>query len=228
MFADKLCSLSDEALLTHYHSTREFKAFKLIYQRHKDRLYRYCVQVSRRNCAALLEQLWFNLLEKPPRLGGRLLRNWLYIQANRMLQGGAFAKSSTDEHLADSSENTAFEALARGDADRAALLQAVQQLPRIQRNIFLLHVECGLSLGLIADIENLTLKACTAYYRQSRDSLETLINGQPRRAWKSQRTRRMELAVEREKSARPDSAETLSADSAAANASVVKGIEVPA
>ncbi|WP_226667666.1 sigma factor-like helix-turn-helix DNA-binding protein [Microbulbifer aggregans] len=231
MFADKLCSLSDEALLTHYHSTREFKAFKLIYLRHKDRLYRYCIQISRRNCASVLEQLWSNLLERPPKLGGRQLRNWLYIQANRLLQSGTCSATGEEDRRTASADDLAKDALSTGDPSRARFLNALQKLPRVQRNVFLLHVECGLSLGLIADIERLPLKTCAAHYRQSRESLATFINGQPRRAWKSERTRKMELAAELEKSTQRKAAEPKNADSLAdevSNGNSVKGIEVPA
>lgn len=187
MFADKLYTLSDEALLTHYHQTRELKAFKLIYLRHKDCLYRYCVQMSRRHCSKILQSLWSSLLEQPPKLGGRLLRSWLFIQANRLMQGGDFnAPAPEDLQPEDGSSDT----FATSNPKQAQFLQAIQQLPRLQRNVFLLHAECGLSLASIADIERLSLKQCTEHFRESKNSLEVLIYGHPRRRWQTSRSKR--------------------------------------
>ena len=227
MFADKLCNLSDEALLTHYYRTRDFKAFRLIYLRHKDCLFRYCAQMSRKHCNSILESLWANLLEQPPKLGGRLLRNWLFIQAYRLLQSGNF--NSTD---GDGPDTEALEVLLGTDskAAPASILHAVQKLSRQERNVFLLHTECGLSLAAVADLERLTLKQCLALFHQSRSNIEYLINGRPRRAWVS-RKRLAEQALISENQNQPDVLAPEKNAGATGSTNVddaVKGIEVAA
>lgn len=228
MFADKLCTLSDEALLTHYYRTREFKAFRLIYQRHKDCLFRYCVQMSSRHYSGILESLWESLLEQPPKLGGRLLRSWLFIQANRMMQRGDF--KSSDGSCPPGAENDGlFGGASTSSADK--LLQAVQQLPRQERNVFLLHTECRLSLATVADIERLPLKECTAIFHRARSNLEIGVNGRPQRAWVS-RKRRAEQA-QQDQHAQPNYVRNIDSTAIVTGSEIkaddaVKGIEVAA
>ncbi|GAA5525637.1 hypothetical protein Maes01_02209 [Microbulbifer aestuariivivens] len=171
--------LSDEALLDHYHSTRNLRAFRQLYQRHKDSLYRYCAQMNFPAAGNIVEQLWRGLLERPPELCGRLLRNWLFIRASQLL-------TQRHENLQHNPETV------RGDTTEAelpppgrndALLAALQQLPRIERNILLLHMECRLPLVTIADIERISLKQCRAYYQQGKDRLRTMVHGPERQPW---------------------------------------------
>ncbi|WP_295799766.1 sigma-70 family RNA polymerase sigma factor [uncultured Microbulbifer sp.] len=208
MFADKLYKLSDEALLTHYYRTREFKAFRLIYLRHKDRLFRYCAQMSRRHYSGILESLWESLLEQPPQLNGRQLRNWLFIRVNRMMQRGDFNSSHNGAGSGPDSpdpEVPEIETLFHCDpaSPQGKLMQAVQQLSRQERNVFLLYVECGVSLAGVADIEQLTLKQCASIYHQSRSNLELYVNGPSQRAWVTRKSRAA-MAQAQESPSRPD------------------------
>lgn len=161
--------LDDEALLEYYHSTRNIKAFHLLYTRHKDSLYRYCAQMNFAGTSAILEELWHNLLERPPQLCGRLLRSWLFIHVNKLLRN--YAGQDPD-------------APQQAPAPESKLLLGIQNLPRVERNILLLHIECQLPLATVADIEKLSLKACKAHYARSRERLEEILHGPERQPWR--------------------------------------------
>ncbi|WP_193165876.1 RNA polymerase sigma factor [Microbulbifer hainanensis] len=161
--------LSDEALLDYYHSTRNIKAFRQLYARHKDCLYRYCTQMNFAGAASVLEELWRGLLERPPQLCGRLLRSWLFIRVNKLLRNyaGADPDAKQNSLLPDSQ-----------------LLQGIQQLSRTERNILLLHLECELPLATVADIEKISLKSCREHYRSGKDKLDEFLHGSKRKPWR--------------------------------------------
>ncbi|WP_237065936.1 sigma-70 family RNA polymerase sigma factor [Microbulbifer guangxiensis] len=172
-------NLSDEALLDYYHSTRNLRAFRQLYSRHKDSLYRYCAQMHFPSAASVVEQLWDSLLERPPELCGRLLRNWLFIRASQML---GISETATDgEENSAPRESTYAEPAAAAESDR--LLSAVQKLPRIERNILLLHMECRLPLATVADIERISLSKCRALYQNGKERLREILHGPERQPW---------------------------------------------
>lgn len=164
--------LDDEALLDFYHSTRNIKAFRLLYGRYKDCLYRYCAQMNHIHANPILEELWFSVLEHPPVLNGRLFRSWLFIQLDRMLR----------RHPAfEGEQHTEPEIREKAPAP---LLGAIQKLSRRQRNILLLHMECQLPLATVADIECLSLKACRDQYIAGKEQLRELLYGPRRQPWR--------------------------------------------
>ncbi len=186
MFADKLCILSDEELVSRYCDTRDHKAFQEIYLRYKDELFRYCAQMVPHRCTQLMEAFWSVFLDTPPELQRRRLKNWLYIRLNRLL-------CTPDKDTPDTDNRSDDSARAHGDALHSALkgsdvLRAIQQLPRMQRNVFLLFTECGLSLATVADIEGTTLAHCRAILEESRNSIEHALYGSARKPWKSAAT----------------------------------------
>ncbi|SEA50250.1 RNA polymerase sigma factor [Microbulbifer marinus] len=161
--------LDDESLLEYYHSTRSPNAFRQLYARYKDSLYRYCTQMNLTGADSVLEALWSSLLESPPQLHGRRLRSWLFIRTNSLLRNyaGQDPDSSQPAPMQDNK-----------------LLAGIQQLPRIERNILLLHMECELPLATVADIEKLSLKKCRELYHQGKERLEEIIHGSHRRPWR--------------------------------------------
>ncbi|WP_160154020.1 RNA polymerase sigma factor [Microbulbifer sp. ALW1] len=191
MFADKLCSLSDEDLLSLYCQTRSQKAFREIYQRYKDALFRYCAQMTPRDCIQVMETLWGLLLEQPPTLHGRHLKNWLYIQINKLLRNPAPPTSNPGSSTSEVEPGIELRSALEG----SDTLSAIQQLPRQQRNVFLLFTECGLSLATVADIERLTLAQCRQALDGSRQAIEFTLNGSARKPWKSAATRAAEAAA---------------------------------
>ncbi|WP_299593737.1 sigma-70 family RNA polymerase sigma factor [uncultured Microbulbifer sp.] len=186
MFADKLCSLSDEDLVAQYYDTRNHKVFQEIYQRYKDELFRYCAQMTPQRCIPLMESLWAKFLDAPPKLHQHCLKNWLYLQVNKQLR-----TVDTTEVITGSDDADLAKAL-----EKSAVLRAIQQLPLRQRNIFLLFTECGLSLATAADIERIPLAVCRNLLQQSREHIEQAIHGTARKPWKSTATLAHEAAAQ--------------------------------
>ncbi|MBB5210786.1 RNA polymerase sigma factor [Microbulbifer hydrolyticus] len=185
MFAVKLCSLSDEDLVTTYCDTRNHKVFQEIYQRYKDELFRYCAQMAPQRCIPLMESLWGAFLKAPPKLHQHQLKNWLYIQINKRLR-----VPGSDEQVSTSNDASLREVL-----ENSPVLKAIQQLPLRQRNVFLLFTECGLSLATAADIEQISLSACRDLLQKSREQIDHTVHGGERRPWKSAATLAREAAV---------------------------------
>lgn len=185
MFANKLCSLSDEDLVNQYCVTRSQKVFREIYRRYRDPLFRYCAQMAPRQCVLLMEHFWNAFLQAPPDLCERRLKNWLYVRINRLLQipdAPPQIAAADDESLCSALENS-------------DVLRAIQQLPRRERNVFLLFTECGLSLATVADIEKLPLVLCRNLLQQSRQAVQLAVHGSARKPWKSAATLAKEAAV---------------------------------
>ncbi|WGL16548.1 sigma factor-like helix-turn-helix DNA-binding protein [Microbulbifer bruguierae] len=203
MFADKLCSLSDEDLLEQYCSTRNQKAVREIYQRYKDPLFRYCAQTCLRHCVPVMEKLWGMLLDNPPSPRERQLKNWFYIQINKLMQLPQETSSET------SSEPHAAEESLREALERSDILQAIQQLPRRQRNIFLLVNECGLSLATAADIERITLAQGRQDLAEARNLIAFNLHGSARKPWKSADTLAKEAAESAEREVTAPKTETI-------------------
>lgn len=164
--------LNDEDLLNHYHSTRNVKAFRHLYMRHKDVLYRYCSQINQSAADSALQQLWEDLLERPPELCGRMFRTWIFIRVNKLLE-------QTAEITPDLDAETQTK-----QVHQSKVLSAIQELPRLEKNIFLLHNECRLPLATVADIENLTLNKCRQYYRAGKEKIEEYLFGPKRQPWR--------------------------------------------
>lgn len=164
--------MSDEDLLDHYHSTRSVKAFRHLYMRHKDALYRYCSQINQTAADSTLQKLWEGLLERPPELCGRMFRTWIFIRVNKLLEKAAEVAPGSDAETQTNQIN------------QSKVLTAIQQLPRLEKNIFLLHNECRLSLATVADIENLTLSKCRQYYRAGKEKIEEFLFGPKRQPWR--------------------------------------------
>ncbi|MCA0893942.1 RNA polymerase sigma factor [Microbulbifer agarilyticus] len=176
MFADRLCSLSDEDLIQQYYHTRNRQAFREIFRRYKEPLFRYCAQMDLARCNLLMENFWLSLLSEPPLLERQQLKNWLYIRVNRLLKsGGSEVAGETDPEQAPL--QSAFE--------QSDMLKTLQQLPRRQRNIFLLYNQCGLSLATVADIERISLAECRQELADGGKSLEFNLHGSARKPWVS-------------------------------------------
>ena len=200
MFAEKLCSLSDEELVSRYCDTRNHKAFQEIYLRYKDELFRYCAQMVPRHCTQLMEVFWYGFLETPPQLQRRRLKNWLYIRLNRLLRNPSTftfeADTAGQEYLENSAGEPPGKSLSEA-LESSDILRAIQQLPMAQRNVFLLFTECGLSLATVADIERSTLASCRQVLQESRDSIEQALYGSARKPWKSAATLAKEVEAQR-------------------------------
>ena len=172
-------------------------AFEALYARHKGATYRYFLRHSandRSTADELHQDLWLRVIDARSRYyeAQAKFSTWLYTLARHRLidhwrsrrPAGAVASLEDDGVLEQAEERIAD---ARGIADdvlratidaedQRRLVAALGQVPPLQRDAFLLHVEGGLSLDEIAGLTSAsieTVKSRLRYaYRRLRNALE--------------------------------------------------------
>ncbi len=180
---------SDEKLMQRY-ARGEVAAFELLYRRHEMRTWRY-LQRSLRNRATadeLMQEVWFAVARDAARYTPTArFTTWLFTIAHHRLIDWARANhrltsletvgresgAPIDRLTADPSEGPLAGAVARDQA--AALIQAVESLPREQREAFLLQVEGDLSVEEIAEITDASFEATKSRLRYARTRLRELL-----------------------------------------------------
>jgi RNA polymerase sigma-70 factor (ECF subfamily) len=156
---------SDEALIGRY-AHGEAAAFDQLYKRHELSVWRYLERNVRNQATAddLLLEVWCALARNTASLESTRLRTRLFTLAHdRMSQW-------IDAQGVEASP----EAAARDPA--GALAHAIGQLPREQREAYLLQIEGQLSVGEIAEIADTTIDAAQGHLRQARLNLRELLS----------------------------------------------------
>lgn len=154
---------SDEALMLRYRDG-DADCFDLLYSRHKDALFRYCLRHCRERGAAeeTFQDVWMRVIGSRARYEARAkFTTWLYrIAHNRVIDGYRSARPGQVQSLDDDPPGSDPPAAATDEPERrlsghrqAARLQCLlAELPAEQRDAFLLHEEAGLSLEAIAEL----------------------------------------------------------------------------
>jgi RNA polymerase sigma-70 factor (ECF subfamily) len=163
---------SDEALIGRY-AHGEAAAFDQLYKRHELGVWRYLERNVRNQATAddLLLEVWCALarntasLESTTRLRTRLFT----LAHDRMSQW-------IDAQGVEASPEATAAAPAAARDPAGALSQAMGQLPREQREAYLLQVEGQLSVGEIAEIADTTIDTAQANLRQARAKLRELLS----------------------------------------------------
>ena len=172
-------------------------AFEALYARHKAATYRYFLRHAGGHAATaeeLHQDLWLKVVGARRRYEAQAkFSTWLYTLArHRMVdhwrsRHGISLASLEDEDTAVQAEESSS-ALHGGSDDplgasidaeaRLRLLAALADVPPLQRDAFLLHIEAGLSLDQIAGLTAAsveTVKSRLRYaYRRLRAALEDL------------------------------------------------------
>ena len=150
---------TDEQLMTAYRDG-DAGAFDALYARHKGPLFRYVLRGVRSRSRAVAEELyqeiWIRVIEARTRYAPTArFATWLYaIAHNRMVDYWRHKELSEapepeEEPPAGPDADPAHQAQARQALGRVA--KALADLPRAQREAFLLHEEAGMSVREIAD-----------------------------------------------------------------------------
>lgn len=189
-------SRSDETLMRAY-GDGDAQAFETLYARHKGPTYRYYLRHANGDAATAAElhqDLWLKLIGARQRYAAQArFTTWLYTLArHRMVdhwrsRGGTGLDSLDDEETRARAEEYSVASGADPDEplhatidaeSRQRLLAALAEVPPLQRDAFLLHVEGGLSLEEIAGLtatSGETVKSRLRYaYRRLRAALEDL------------------------------------------------------
>ena len=189
-------SRSDEVLMRAY-GDGDARAFEALYARHKGATYRYFLRHANGQAATadeLHQDLWLKVIGARERYRAQAkFSTWLYTMArHRMIdhwraRDGVSLASLEDaetvtqvETAAASSHEASDDPLGASiDAEaRQRLIAALADVPTLQRDAFLLHLEGGLSLEEIAGLTASsveTVKSRLRYaYRRLRAALEDL------------------------------------------------------
>jgi len=189
-------SRTDEALMRAY-GGGDGRAFEALYERHKAATYRYFLRHAGGQAATadeLHQDLWLKVIGARERYEAQAkFSTWLYTLARRRMidhwrarNGASLTSLEEGEVLAEAEESLAG---SRDGSDdplgisidleaRQRLVAALADVPTLQRDAFLLHVEGGLSLEDIAGLTTAsveTVKSRLRYaYRRLRKALEDL------------------------------------------------------
>jgi len=189
-------SCTDETLMRAY-ARGDARAFETLYARHKRATYRYFLRHAGSDVATadeLHQDLWLRVIGARQRYEAQAkFSTWLYTLArHRMVdywrsRHGVSLQSLEDDVIAtQAEESVAADRDVDDDPLHASidaetcrrLVAALADVPALQRDAFLLHIEGGLSLDEIAsltDTSGETVKSRLRYaYRRLRKTLEDL------------------------------------------------------
>jgi len=183
-------AISDEALVARY-AAGDVAAFGQLYERHELPLWRYLLRQCRDRAAAedLMQETWFAVTREVTRFRpeGRFAP-WLYtIARHRVIDRHRALHPAESLDVVDALDD---EPLAARLADEHgvtplagsvqlqqghAILAALDQLPREQREAFVLQAESDLSVEEIARVTGTTFETAKSRLRYARDKLKALL-----------------------------------------------------
>ncbi len=167
MWAMSTMEDSDEALVGRY-VRGDAAAFDQLYKRHELRVWRYLERNVRDQAAAdeLLQEIWF-----------ALARNAASLESATRFRTRLFTLAH--DRMTQSLRTRPPQETDGPPTGRDALAQVLGQLPREQREAYLLQMEGQLSVGEIAEITESTIDASNGRLRQARLKLRELLNEKP-------------------------------------------------
>lgn len=183
---DNAAEDSDESLMLRY-AAGDIAAFDALYARHELGVWRYVFRSVRVQAVAddLLQDVWFAVARSAPTYTvSARFKTWLFTMAhNRLVDhfrsarhhvsldaGGDEDSPGIGDTLA---ADSGFGPLRRLESSEqaAALIAAVERLPREQREAFLLQAEAGLSVDEIAAATGVNFETAKSRLRYARNSL---------------------------------------------------------
>ena len=156
------------------------RAFETLYARHRGALYRFVLRSLKDRSVAeeLFQEAWIRVIEARERYApSAKFTTWLYTIAHNLLvdhwrRKGLVLVELNDEHA--SPDNPARQVEARETAAR--FLQVLEALPPAQREAFLLHEECGLSVAEIAAATGTNEEAAKSRLRYATAKLKAAVD----------------------------------------------------
>jgi RNA polymerase sigma-70 factor, ECF subfamily len=157
-------------------------AFETLYTRHRGRLYRFVLRsVKARSIAEeLFQEAWMRVIEARGRYTPQAkFTTWLYTIAHNLLTDHWRKKGLTLVELDEDTHAPAPDDPARSAEARQALSRfaaALEALPPLQRQAFLLHEEGGLSIAEIAQATGSNEEAAKSRLRYAMAKLKTAVD----------------------------------------------------
>jgi len=171
----------DEQLMLAYRDGNA-AAFETLYTRHRARLYRFVLRSvkSRAVGEELFQEIWMRVIEARARYTPQArFTTWLYTIAHNHLvdhwrKRGLTLVSLEGDDTPGASPDPVDHAAARESLARFAA--ALEALPPLQREAFLLHEEGGLSIGEIAAATKTNEEAAKSRLRYAIAKLKAAMN----------------------------------------------------
>ncbi|SDM76518.1 RNA polymerase sigma factor [Polaromonas sp. JS666] len=183
---DNAAEDSDESLMLRY-AAGDIAAFDTLYARHELGVWRYVFRSVRVQAVAddLLQDVWFAVARSAPTYTvSARFKTWLFTMAhNRLVDHFRSARHHVSIDASDDEDSpgigdtlaadSGFGPLRRLESSEqaAALIAAVERLPREQREAFLLQAEAGLSVDEIAAATGVNFETAKSRLRYARNSL---------------------------------------------------------
>lgn len=174
---------TDEALMLRYQSG-DAAAFDSLYERHRSGLYRTLSRQcrSREHCDELFQEVWMNVIQSSATWRAEAqFRTWLYTLAHHRLidhfrRQGRGEMTGVEDDIAASetiigSRTDQPDIQAQAQQQGHAIVRALDALPEVQREAFLLHEEGGLSVEEIASATGVTFEAAKSRLRYAINKL---------------------------------------------------------
>lgn len=171
----------DEELMLAYRDGNA-GAFETLYARHRGRLYRFVLRSvkSRPVGEELFQEIWLRVIEARGRYSPQArFTTWLYTIAHNHLvdhwrKRGLTLVALEGDEAPGASPDPADQAQARQSLERFAA--ALQALPPLQREAFLLHEEGELSVAEIAAATGTNEEAAKSRLRYAMAKLKAAMN----------------------------------------------------
>jgi RNA polymerase sigma-70 factor (ECF subfamily) len=175
----------DEELMLAY-GRGDAGAFETLYRRHRGPLFRFMLRAlsnsagHRSTAEEVFQEAWIRVIEARGRYTPQArFTTWLYTIAHNLLVDHWRKKGLTLVQLEDDAplaapDNPARQAEARESLAR--LLQAIDALPAVQREAFLLHQEAGLTVAEIAAVTGAGEEAAKSRLRYAMAKLKSAVN----------------------------------------------------
>lgn len=172
---------ADEELMLAYRAG-DAAAFEALYRRHRARLYRFVLRSvkSRALGEELFQEIWMRVIEARSRYAPQArFTTWLYTIAHNHLvdhwrKRGLTLVALEGDELPGAAPDPADQAHARESLTRFAA--ALEALPPLQREAFLLHEEGGLSVAEIAAATRTHEEAAKSRLRYALAKLKAAID----------------------------------------------------
>ena len=170
----------EELMLAYRHG--DAGAFETLYKRHRGALYRFVLRAIKQRPAAeeLFQEVWIRVIEARSRYAPQArFTTWLYTIAHNLLVDHWRKKGLKVVNLDEidevaSADNPARQAEARESIAR--FLHALESLPAVQREAFLLHEEAGLTVAQIAAATGSNEEAAKSRLRYAMLKLKTAVD----------------------------------------------------
>lgn len=180
---------TDEALMLRY-GQGDVAAFEALYRRHEMSTWRFILRSVRVREVAddLLQDVWFSVARQADKyLPSARFKTWLFTLAHHRVVDHFRASRGHISLDAEAGEGEALAATLAADSgfgpvrqlqsrqQARALLDAIESLPAVQRQVFLLQVEGGLDVREIARTTGTSFETAKSRLRYARNHLREVL-----------------------------------------------------